>query len=203
MAFFLALLWCLCPHCTGVIASIKLSLLLALRQHCRQVGLRMSGRYSAGVCRRCAGVSPPLRWHHCQHRAAVVVAGVAPALSPLACGCLCPHCARLVVVFALPPSLPYVVSLLYPVSSTPVLRFLSPDALMAMHMPFAMTLSSESLTAAAAVLVMTIPQTTAGYAVRSSSYCHTSVAASITNWHLPIRAGPYHGGGCRGRRPPP
>jgi hypothetical protein len=133
--FFSALLWCPCLHCTGVIASIKLSLLLALRRHCCRVGPQRSGWYSTGVCRRCAGVLPALRWHHCQHRAAVVVASIMPALSPLVHGYLCPHCAPLVVAFALPPSLLYMAFLPYPVSSTPVLHFLSPDALAAMHVP--------------------------------------------------------------------
>jgi hypothetical protein len=132
---FLALLWCPCPHCTGVIASVKLSLLPALRRRCHQVGLQRSGWYSAGVCRRCAGVLPALHWRHCQHCAAVILAGVAPALSPLVHGCLCPHRAPLVVAFALPSSLPYVASLPYPVLFTPVFHFLSPDALVAMHVP--------------------------------------------------------------------
>jgi hypothetical protein len=200
---FLALHWCLCPHHTGVIASIKLSSLPALRRRCCQVGPQRSGWYSAGVCRRCAGILPALRWRHCQHHAAVVVAGVALALLPLVHGHLRPHRAPLVVAFALPPSLPYVASLPYPVSSMPVLRFLLPEALAAMHVPFARTLLSEHLTAAAAVLVTTIPQATAGCAVWSSFSCHTCVAASITNWRLPIRVGPYHGGGCGGHWPHP
>jgi hypothetical protein len=196
LSLFLALRWCSRSHCTGVIASVKLSSLPALRRRCRQVGPQRSGRYSAGICQRCTGVFPSLRWRHCQHCAAVVVAGVVPALLPSARGCLCPHRAPLMVAFTLPLSLPYMVSLLYPVSSTPVLRFLSPDALAAMHMPFSTTSSSERLTAAAAVVVMTILEATAGCAIWSSSSCHTSVTASITNWRLPIRAGPYHGG-CR------
>jgi hypothetical protein len=165
VSLFLALRWCPCPHCTGIIASIKLSLLPALCRCCCRVGPRRSGRYSAGICRSCAGVLPALRWHHCQHCAAVVVAGVAPALSSLACGHLCPHCAPLVVAFALPPSLPFVASLPYPVLSMPILRFLLPDALTAMHVPFATTLLLECLTAAAAISVTTIPQATAGCAV--------------------------------------
>ncbi len=163
----MALRWCPRPHHTGIIASIKLSLLPVLRRRCCQVGPQRSGQYSAGVCRRCAGVLPALRWRHCQHRAAVIVAGVTPALSSLARGRLCPHRAPLVVAFALPPSLPFVVSLPYPVSSMPILRFLSPDALAAMHVPFAPTLLLERLTAAAAILVTTIPQATAGCAVWS------------------------------------
>ncbi len=37
-SLFLALRWCPCPHCTGVIASVKLSLLPVLRRRCCQVG---------------------------------------------------------------------------------------------------------------------------------------------------------------------
>ncbi len=51
----------------------------------------------------------------------------------------------------------------------PVLRFLSPDALAAMHAHFATTLLLEYLTVAATILVTTIPQMTVGYAVLSSS----------------------------------
>jgi hypothetical protein len=72
-----------------------------------------------------------------------------------------------VVVVALPPSLPFMGSSLFPVSSTPVIRFLLPDALVAMHVPFATTLLSDHLTAAAAVSVMTIPQATAGCAAQA------------------------------------
>jgi hypothetical protein len=184
----LALRWCPHPHRTGVIVSIKLSLLPALRRCCCRVGLQRSGQYSAGVCWHCAGVSSALSWHHCQHCAVVIVAGIAPALLPSVHGHLCPHPAPLVVAFTLPPSLPYVASLPYPVSSTPLIRFLSPDALATMHVPFATTSSLEHLMAAAAILVTTIPQATAGCAIWSSSSCHTCVAASITNWRLPIRA---------------
>jgi hypothetical protein len=126
---FLAWHWRSCPHCTGVIASIKLSLLPALCRHCCRVGLQRSGRCSAGVCRRCTGILPALRWHHCQHCAVVIDASVVPALLPLARGCLCPHCVPLVVMFPLTPSSPYLASLPYPVSSTPILCFLSPVSL--------------------------------------------------------------------------
>jgi hypothetical protein len=50
-------------------------------------------------------------------------------------------------MFALPPSLLYLASLLYPVSSMPILHFLLPDAFAAMHMPF--MLLSECLMAVA------------------------------------------------------
>jgi hypothetical protein len=133
---FLALRWRPHPHCTGIIASVELSLLPVLRPHCCQIGLRRSGQCSAGVCRRCAGVSPALRWGHCQVCAVVIVAGVGPALSPLAHRHLHPHRGLLVVAFALPPSSPYVASSLYLVLSMPVLRFLTPDTLAEMHVPF-------------------------------------------------------------------
>ncbi len=116
---FSVLRWRPCPHCTGIIASIKLSLLPALRRHCCQVGLQRSGQCSAGICQRCTGILPASRWRHCQHRAVIVVAGIALVSSPLACRRLCPHCALLVVTFALPPSLPYVASSPYPVSLMP------------------------------------------------------------------------------------
>ncbi len=86
-SLFLALRWCPCPHCTGVIARIKLSLCLALRRHCCQVGPRSSDWYSAGVCRHCAGVCLhcagviasivllslllALRWHCCPQRVGI------------------------------------------------------------------------------------------------------------------------------------
>ncbi len=121
--FFSVLRWHSCPHCTGIIASFKLSLLPALHRHRCRVGLRRSSRCSAGFCRHCAGVSPASRWRHCQHCAVVVVAGVVPASSPLAHGHLCPDCAPLVMTFTLPPSLSNVASSPYPVSLTPVLHF--------------------------------------------------------------------------------
>jgi hypothetical protein len=104
---FLALHWCPCPHCTGVIASIKLSLLPTLCQHCCRVGIQRSSWCHAGVCRQCARVLPASCWRHCQHRAVVLVAGVAPASSPLSRGCFCPWQAGIValVAFALPPAL--------------------------------------------------------------------------------------------------
>jgi hypothetical protein len=91
--------------------------------------------------------------HHCRRCAGIVALGTwstSPSSTPL------------VVVFALPPSLPYMASSPYLVSTTPVLCFLLPDALAAMHVPFAMTLLSERLMAAATVLVMTIPPGNSG-----------------------------------------
>jgi hypothetical protein len=103
---FSALRWCPRPHRTGVIASVKLSSSPALCWRCCRVGLRRSGRCRAGVCRRCARVPPALQWPHRQHRAVVVVAGVAPALSPSSRGRFCPRRASIValVAFALPPA---------------------------------------------------------------------------------------------------
>jgi hypothetical protein len=121
----LALRWCSCLHCTGIIASIELFSLLALcRRHCR-VGLQKASRCSAGICRSCAGILarialaslPALHCCHCCQRCAGIV-----ALSALAS---CPHCAPLAVVFALLQSMPYVASSPYPVLLTPVLLFLS------------------------------------------------------------------------------
>jgi hypothetical protein len=103
---FLALRWCPCPDCTGIIASVKLSLLPALHQRYCQVGLCRSGRCRAGVCWHCARVLPPLLWRHCQHPAVILVAGVVPAPLPSSRGCFCPCCAGIValVAFALPPA---------------------------------------------------------------------------------------------------
>ncbi len=83
---FAALLWCPCLHCTGVIASVKLSFLF--------------GRCCAGVCQRCALVLPASRWRHCQLCAVVLVAGVAPASLPLLCGPFCPCHAGIVALVA-------------------------------------------------------------------------------------------------------
>ncbi len=106
MAFFLVLRWCPCLHCTGIIASVRLSLLPALHRHCCRVGLRRSGRCRAGICQRCACILPALCWRHCQHRAVVLVAGIATASLPSLHGHFCPGRAGIValIAFALPPA---------------------------------------------------------------------------------------------------
>ncbi len=77
--------WCWrpCPHCAGIIASIALLSLPALRRRCHLVGLQ------ADTALAFAGVAlaslPASCWRPCQH-CPVIVAGVAPALSPLARG---------------------------------------------------------------------------------------------------------------------
>ncbi len=97
---FLALRWCPHPHCTGVIASVRLSLLPVLRLCCCQVGLQKSGWCSAGICRRCASVLLALLWHHCQHCAVVVVVDVVLASLPSSRWSFC------LIALALLPSLP-------------------------------------------------------------------------------------------------
>jgi hypothetical protein len=95
----LALRWCPCAHCTCIIASVKLSLLLALCRRCCQVGLQGpagAAQVFAGIalafCLHPAGVitsivllsmSPALCWHHCC---------VAWVLLSLSRQHLCPHC---------------------------------------------------------------------------------------------------------------
>jgi hypothetical protein len=91
MAFSLASRWHPCLHHAGIIASIKLSLLPALRRHCPRVCLRRSGRCSAGICWHCAGILacivlvslPALRCHHCSRLCAGVVALFALIARPL------------------------------------------------------------------------------------------------------------------------
>jgi hypothetical protein len=158
--------------CAGVLTCIALASLPASSCPC---------------CRRFAGIVAKLAFEG-PASAALAFAGVVLAFPPRSAGIiasivlllsllalrrrcrpwragLCLHCAPLVVMFALSLSLPYVVSSPYPLSLMPVLHFLLSDALAAMHVPFAMMLSSERLTAAAAVLVTTIPQGTAGCAI--------------------------------------
>jgi hypothetical protein len=126
-------------RCAGILARITLVLSPAL---------------SCPHCWRCAGVVaefvfegpadagwrvPALFWHPPPHCVGVIdsiaLSSSLPASCRHCCPC-CPHCAPLVLAFALLPSSPYVASLPYPASSTPILCFLSPDALAAMQAPF-------------------------------------------------------------------
>jgi hypothetical protein len=145
--------WHFLWRCAGVLARIVLALLPAL---------------SCSCCWRCAGVvakfafkgpadaalafagdalvsSPALHWHHCQHRAVVSAASIAPALLPFLpssrapCGGICPSA----VV-----TLRGVLAVSGVVNALPL--FLLPGALMAMYVPFVTMSLSERLTAAAA-----------------------------------------------------
>jgi hypothetical protein len=131
-------------HCAGVLAHIALASLPVSScpccQSCAGIVAELAFTGPDNVVLVFAGIalasSPTLCWGHCQHRAVVVVAGVASASLPLARGHLCSHCTPLAVVFTLLLSSQYLASLPYPVLLMPVLRLLSPDALAAMHTPF-------------------------------------------------------------------
>ncbi len=166
---FLALRWCPCPHRTGIIASIKLSLLPALRRHCCRVGLRRSGWCRAGVCRRCAGVSPALCWRHCQHCAVVLVAGVLPASLPLSRGCFCPCRAGIValVAFALPPALQTGVC---------------PVTKQSQHALASLPASRHCCCRRCAGIVALVARASSPLSRWRRHPWHTRVASSITNW---------------------
>ncbi len=102
----LALSRCPCLHCTGVIASIKLLLLLALRRCCCRVALQGP----AGAAQAFAGIALAF----CPHPAGVIASIMLLSMSPALCrhhchvvGRLCPCQASIFVLiaFALPPAL--------------------------------------------------------------------------------------------------
>jgi hypothetical protein len=102
----LALSRCPCLYCTGIIASVKLFSLLALRHHCCQVALQGL----AGVAQAFAGVALAF----CPHPAGVIASIVLLSISPALCrhhhcvaGPFCPCFAGIFVLitFALPPAL--------------------------------------------------------------------------------------------------
>jgi hypothetical protein len=102
----LALSRCPCSHCTGVIASVKLFLLLALHRQCCQVALLGP----AGAAQAFASVALAF----CPHPAGVIASIVLLSMSPALCWhhChvarrFCPCCAGIfvLVAFALPPAL--------------------------------------------------------------------------------------------------
>jgi hypothetical protein len=95
----LMLRWCPRAHCTGVIASVKLSLLLVLHRRCCQVGLRGP----AGAAQAFAGIALAFCPHPAGVIASIVLSSMSPAscryhcrvaqaLLPLSCRHLCPHC---------------------------------------------------------------------------------------------------------------
>jgi hypothetical protein len=101
-----ALSRCSCSHCTGVIASVKLFSLLALRRRCCQVALQGP----AGAVQAFAGVALAF----CPHPAGVIASIVLLSMSPALCrhhrhvaGRFCPCRAGIFVLiaFALPPAL--------------------------------------------------------------------------------------------------
>ncbi len=97
-----------CPslHCTGIIASVKLFLLLALRRRCCRVALQGP----AGAAQAFAGVALAFFPHPAGVIASIVLLSMSPALCRHHCrvaGCLCPCRAGIFVLiaFALPPAL--------------------------------------------------------------------------------------------------
>ncbi len=102
----LALSRCPCLHCTGVIASVKLFLLLALCRCCCRVALQSP----AGNAQAFAGVALAFCLHPTGIIASIVLLSMSLALCRHHCrvaGCLCPCCAGIFVLiaFALPPAL--------------------------------------------------------------------------------------------------
>jgi hypothetical protein len=101
-----ALSRCPCSHCIGIIASVKLFLLLALHHCCCQVALQGP----AGAAQAFAGVALAF----CPHPASVIASIVLLSMSPALCrhhccvvGNFCPcHAGIFVLIaFALPPAL--------------------------------------------------------------------------------------------------
>jgi hypothetical protein len=113
------------PHCAGAIALVTPMLppasqtgVCPVRKQLQHFGI--SGIVARCCARRCSPATWPLvvrlmqRWHFCQHCAgvlayivlvslpacAVVIVGVALALLPLSCRCLCPHCTHIVTSIA-------------------------------------------------------------------------------------------------------
>ncbi len=95
-----------CPHCTGVIASIKLFLLLALRRRCCRVALQGP----AGAAQAFASVALAF----CPHPAGVIASIVLLSMSPALCWhhcrvarrfCSCRASIFVLIAFALPPAL--------------------------------------------------------------------------------------------------
>jgi hypothetical protein len=102
----LALSRCPCPHCTGVIASVKLFLLLALCRRCCRVALQGP----AGAAQAFAGVALAF----CPHPTGVIASIVLSSMSLALCqhyrhvaGRFCSCCTGIFVLiaFALPPAL--------------------------------------------------------------------------------------------------
>ena len=88
---------CPCLYCTGVIASVTLFSMLALRRRCCRVSLQ--GTAGAAQAFASVALAPAYCYHRCQHRAFVHVTGIVSAslpccgaLFPLSHRHLCPHC---------------------------------------------------------------------------------------------------------------
>ncbi len=167
---FSALHWCPCLHRTGVIASVKLSLLLALRWRCCRVGLRRSDRCRAGICRCCAGVLRELPWHHCQHCAVILVAGVAPASLPSLRGHFCPCCAGIIALVAF-ASLPASRTGIYPVTTQ------------SRHMLASLPALRHCYCRHCAGIVALVARAFLPSSCWHRCPWHTRVIASIMNWH--------------------
>jgi urea transporter len=104
MAFLLALRWGPRAHCTGVIASVKLSLLLALCRRCCRVDLQGP----AGAAQVFAGIALAFCLHPAGVIASIVLlsnrhyAGIIAVLRGRFCPC---HASIFVLIaFALPPA---------------------------------------------------------------------------------------------------
>ncbi len=97
---------CPCPHCTGVIASVKLFLLLALHRRC----CRVAFQGPAGAAQAFAGVALAFCLHPAGVIASIMLSSMSLALCRHHCrvaGRFCSCCTGIFVLitFALPPAL--------------------------------------------------------------------------------------------------